>query len=217
MKDSGVEWLGTTPAHWEMKRLPHLVDIREGPGIMASDFTDEGVPLLRIANLTGGAVRLDGCNYLAPEAVARKWNHFRVRSKDLLISGSASMGLASVVGPEAEGAVPYTGIFRLRPVNEDVAGDFVRHFVTSHAFLDQVNALKTGVGVQHYGPTHLRRVYAPSPPSTEQELIARFLRVETVKIDSLVRRIRNAIDRLKELRAALTSAAVTGKIDVRTA
>jgi type I restriction enzyme S subunit len=52
------------------------------------------------------------------------------------------------------------------------------------------------------------------PPEPQQRAIAAFLDQETVRIDALVAKVRNAIDRLKELRTALLSAAVTGKIDV---
>jgi type I restriction enzyme S subunit len=55
----------------------------------------------------------------------------------------------------------------------------------------------------------------PIPPTTEQVQIVAFIRQETTKIEALVAQIREAIDRLKELRTALISAAVTGKIDVR--
>jgi restriction endonuclease S subunit len=54
------------------------------------------------------------------------------------------------------------------------------------------------------------------PPPDEQRTIAVFLDRETARIDLLIAKIRDAIDRLKELRTALISAAVTGKIDLRT-
>ena len=55
----------------------------------------------------------------------------------------------------------------------------------------------------------------PQPPHREQRAIAAFLDRETARIDALVAKVREAIERLKELRTALISAAVTGKIDVR--
>ena len=60
--------------------------------------------------------------------------------------------------------------------------------------------------------SHYRLIF---PPSKEQHAIAAFLDRETAQIDALVAKIREAIERLKELRTALISAAVTGKIDVR--
>ena len=55
------------------------------------------------------------------------------------------------------------------------------------------------------------------PPPCEQRAIGNHLDRETAKIDALVAKVREAIERLKELRTALISAAVTGKIDVREA
>ena len=55
----------------------------------------------------------------------------------------------------------------------------------------------------------------PLPALDEQKLIAAYLDRETARIDALVAKVRNAITHLKELRTALISAAVTGKIDVR--
>ena len=66
-------------------------------------------------------------------------------------------------------------------------------------------------------PDAFRELSTPLPPIDEQRVIAAFLDWETVKIDALVAKIHEAIDRLKELRTALISAAVTGKIDVREA
>ncbi|MBI1892782.1 MAG: restriction endonuclease subunit S [Candidatus Rokubacteria bacterium] len=216
MKDSGgIEWLGQIPAHWEAKRLPFVVIVQEGPGIMASDFLEDGVPLLRIGNLTQGSVTLDGCNFLSPEKVESRWRHFRLEEGDLLISGSASTGQVSFVDSAAAGSIAYTGIFRLRPVGGNVLKEFVAYFVGSAAFLDQVNTLRTGVGIQHYGPKHLRSVWVPLPPFQEQLSIREVLDVETGKIDALIARVRKGIERLKEYRAGVISAAVTGKIDVR--
>jgi restriction endonuclease S subunit len=60
-----------------------------------------------------------------------------------------------------------------------------------------------------------RNVLLPQPPEPEQRAIAAFLDRETARIDALVAKVREAIERLKELRTALISAAVRGKIDVR--
>jgi len=215
MRDSGVEWLGEIPAHWEVKPLKIGVEFLEGPGIMAADFANDGVPLLRIAGIGARTATLDGCNYLSPELVDRRWKHFRVRSGDLLISGSASTGFCSEVDAETEGAVPYTGIIIIRPRVDTTEKAFLRWFFLSQGFLTQTELARSGSAIQHFGPSHLSRMCMVVPPTSEQLLIADFLDRETARIDALMAKIRDAIDRLKELRTALISAAVTGKIDVR--
>ena len=110
-----VELLGGVPEHWAVKPLKCCVHFIEGPGILAMDFVNDGVPLLRIGGLGGRMATLDGCNFLLPDLVRRKWAHFRVEVGDLLISGSASTGLCSEVDEVTVGAIPYTGIIIVRP------------------------------------------------------------------------------------------------------
>ena len=79
----------------------------------------------------------------------------------------------------------------------------------------QLEAGALGATIRGVNIRDLKRASIPVPPRIEQEEIASFLERETAKNDALVAKVREAIDRLKELRSALISAAVTGKIDVR--
>lgn len=215
MKDSGVEWLGEVPAHWKVMPFRYGVDYQEGPGILADDFHDDGVPLLRVAGVQSQWASLSGCNYLDPEKVAKKWEHFRLVKGDLLISASASMGTICEVGEEAEGAIPYTGIIRMREKIGLLEKGFIRHLVVSSQFLTQIDLLKTGATIQHFGPTHLSQMFVVRPPENEQRDIAEFIDDELEKLEALQSDTTRAIELLKERRSALISAAVTGQIDVR--
>lgn len=215
-KDSGIEWLGDVPEGWEVKPLKRAIKFIEGPGIMASDFMDDGVPLLRISCIGGRKVTLNGCNHVAENLATSKWAHFRVKIHDLLISGSASTGFCSEVDEVAAGAIPYTGIIIIRPC-EDVSRDFIRWFFLADYFADQTSLAKTGATIQHFGPSHLAKMTITLPREPEQIVIANYLDRETTKIDKLVEKVEAAITRLQEYRTALITAAVTGKIDVRKA
>ena len=215
MKDSGIEWLRETPANWDAVPFKREIDYVEGPGIMASDFRDEGVPLLRISGIDGRWVSLKGCNYLPPELVRRRWSHFQVRSGDLLISGSASTGFCSEVDERIAGAIPYTGIIIIRPSVARMSKDFVRWMLLSDVFATQVALARSGSTIQHFGPSHLSKMQIVTPPLSEQTAIAHHLDFETFRLDRLIDRVGKAIDHLNEFRTALISATVTGKIDVR--
>ncbi|HEY8084043.1 MAG TPA: restriction endonuclease subunit S [Methylophilaceae bacterium] len=216
MKNSGIEWLGEVPEHWEVIPLKVAIDFQEGPGIMAVDFHDEGIPLLRVAGIQTRWATLDGCNYLDPEKVEKQWNHFRLTRGDLLISASASMGTVCEVDEQTEGAIPYTGLIRLRGKDGVMTRSFIRSLVISALFSTQIDLLKTGSTIQHFGPFHLSQMKVTCPPSIEQEEIAKFINLETAKLDNLTAEAQRGIELLKEHRSALISAAVTGKIDVRT-
>ncbi|SDR87787.1 restriction endonuclease subunit S [Pseudomonas oryzae] len=215
MKDSGVEWLGEVPAHWPVVPFGLAFEYQEGPGIMAVDFRDEGVPLIRISGIQGRWVTLDGCNYLEPSKVQGKWAHFRLDKGDLIISGSASMGLVSEVGEDVAGAVAYTGLIKLKPRAKISVRDFIRSVVGSYQFYAQIDLLKAGSTIQHFGPTHLSQMKIVLPPVNEQVQIAAYVADASVQFDELLGEAEKTNALLQERRSALISAAVTGKIDLR--
>jgi type I restriction enzyme, S subunit len=212
-KDSGVEWLGEVPEQWKVVPFSLAIEYQEGPGIMTADFHDEGVPLLRISGVQQRWANLQGCNYLDPAKVKSKWSHFQLEHGDLLISASASMGTICEIGEEAVGAIPYTGLIRLKPRLGFSDKNFVRFIVGSFQFSTQIDLFKAGSTIQHFGPTHLSQMKVVLPPISEQTQIARFLDRETARIDALIAEQQRLIELLKEKRQAVISHAVTKGID----
>ena len=162
------------PDGWTWAILPEVVLFQEGPGILKKDFRDEGVPLIRISGLKSDKVLLDGCNYLDPVMVENKWKHFKLELGDVILCTSASIGKASIVGPEAVGAIPYTGQIRFK-MTKSLIREYFLYFAKSDTYLNQIDRMKTGNCIQHYGPTHLKEVYIPIPPIEEQERIIKQL------------------------------------------
>ena len=155
------------PNGWIWASLPEVVFFQEGPGIMKKDFRDSGVPLIRISGLQTDKVSLEGCNFLDPEMVESKWKHFKLEMGDIVICTSASIGKVSIVDSETVGAIPYTGQIRFQ-MSPAITKDYFLYFAMSDIYLNQVNLLKTGNCIQHYGPTHLKQVIVPLPPIDEQ-------------------------------------------------
>jgi len=163
------------PIHpdWPMVELASVARFQEGPGILAKDFRNEGVPLVRLAGLGGATVTLNGCNYLNPELVVQKWNHFRLQVGDILVSTSASFGRPAIVGPEAAGAVFYTGLIRFRPLDSTLDSKYLETFLGSPEFLEQGQAFATGSSIKHFGPMHLKQMKITLPPlATQQAIVA---------------------------------------------
>ena len=158
------------PDGWMWAMLPDVVLFQEGPGILKKDFRTEGIPLIRISGLQTDEVLLDGCDYLDPIMVETKWKHFKLELGDVILCTSASIGKASIVGPEAVGAIPYTGQIRFK-MTQALIREYFLYFANSNTYLNQINRMKTGNCIQHYGPTHLKDVYIPLPPIKEQEQI----------------------------------------------
>lgn len=169
-------------SEWETVPLQDVLDFQEGPGIMAVDFHPEGVPLLRLAGLKRNASLLAGCNYLDPEKVTKRWDHFRLRKGDVLLSTSASLGEVATVDDSAVGAVAYTGIIRFRPKNPAVDADFIQYMLLAPSFKRQIEAMGVGSVMKHFGPTHLRQMTVDVPRLRDQHAIAEVLGVLDEKI-----------------------------------
>ena len=168
---------------WTERAFDEVIDFREGPGILARDFREEGVPLVRLAGLDRGASILRGCDYLSPEAVERRWTQFRLAPGDVLLSTSAALGRIAVVGPEGIGAIPYTGIIRMRPRDGSLYAPFIRYLLEGPDFQRQADMVGVGSVIRHFGPTHLRQMTIPVPPLSEQRVIAHILGTLDDKIE----------------------------------
>ena len=216
MKNSGVDWLGEMPAHWGAKRLKHLVPgITVGIVVTPSKYyVDEGVPCLRSLNVSQGAVDTKNLVFISERA-----NQLHRKSKifagDVVVVRTGQAGTAAVVPESLDGANCIDLLIVRR--SEHVLPRFVYYYLNSKTAISQAAELSVGAIQAHYNTSTLARLVVPNVPPDEQSHIVAYLDETAQDIDALIAKNRKAIGHLDELRTALISAAVTGKIDVRTA
>lgn len=163
-------------SEWPVESLTDVLDFKEGPGILAVDFRRTGTPLVRLAGLKEGAGVLDGCNYLDPVAVGKRWAQFALESGDVLLSTSASLGEVKVADESAIGAIPYTGIIRFRTQDTNVlVQQFIPWMLRAPNFKRQVESMGVGSVMRHFGPMHLKNMYVDVPDIGSQRVIAEVL------------------------------------------
>jgi type I restriction enzyme S subunit len=168
---------------WVEVPFSDAIDFQEGPGILARDFRAHGTPLVRLSGLNRGGSALEGCNYLDPETVAKRWSHFALAKGDVLLSTSASLGRIAIVGEDAIGAIPYTGIIRMRPKSDRVSAGFIRYLLEAPNFQRQAEIVGVGSVIRHFGPMHLRQMTLFLPPLVHQRAIAHILGTLDDKIE----------------------------------
>ncbi len=213
MKDSGVEWLGEVPAHWELKKLRHIGHARNGLTYSPEDvvdFSDSATLVLRSSNIQKARISLEDNVYVEkriPEAL-------RVREGDLLIcsrNGSrALIGKNALIPKELDGQS--FGAFMM--VFRSEVNEFIYWVLNSPIFDYQSSTFLTAT-INQLTNENLGGMLAPFPPPAEQAEIVLFLTEKTQEIDILISEVQGGVELLYERRAALISAAVTGKIDVR--
>ncbi len=206
MKDSGVEWLGEIPAQWTTKPLKHVADFINGFAFKLDEWGLEGTPIIRIENLNAG----EDFNYTARELPAK----YCADKGDLLFGWSGNRGTS--FGPFLwwRAGRHYVNQHIFRIVNFDVDKTWLCWMLRGVTFYVEKQAHGI-IGMVHITRGELGSIPVPVLPREEQEQIARYLEKEHTKIDALVARVREGIERLREYRTALISAVVTGRIDVR--
>lgn len=157
---------------WLDIEFPEAIDFQEGPGILAKDFRNHGIPLIRLAGMDDGVSLLNGCNFLDEELVSRKYEHFKLKKGDIILSTSATLGKTSFVDDEAVGAIVYTGLVRMRPKDGKVYAPFIKYLLQSPRFTEQIESMGVGSVMKHFGPTHLKRISVTLPSIDEQKNIS---------------------------------------------
>ena len=216
MQDSGVEWLGEIPTGWETPQLRHLIrpDTTITYGIVqAGPHVEDGIPYIRTGDMKGRSLPEDGYKRTDPEIDA-KYSRSKLEQGDIVVAIRATVGKALQVPEYLDGANLTQGTARVAP-GEEASNRFLLWAINSNHTQQRLDALSKGATFDEITLDMLRRLRVPLPPLPEQKEIAAYLDKETRRIDKLIDNIRDGIERLKEYRTALISAAVTGQIDVR--
>ncbi len=216
MKDSGVEWLGEVPSHWEVSQLKHVA--QDGTSItygivQAGPHVEGGIPYIKTSDMSGESLPLEGYSRTSSE-IDLSYSRSKVFFGDLVIAIRASVGKCLPLPEELDGANLTQGTAKISP-GECVERDYLLHLINSAGLQIYFDSMAKGATFKEITLDMLRRTPVLIPPLAEQRNIARYLSTELKSFQNLLQETEKAISLLKERRTALISAAVTGQIDVR--
>ena len=217
MKNSGIEWLGEVPEHWDVLNLGNISQqIQTGPfgsQLHAEDYVEGQIPVINPSNIQDGKVIPNWENTVTPTIVERLCEH-KLQQGDIVFARRGEMGRCALVTKYEVGWLCGTGSMNVRLHNRAVP-EFVSLTLQTQFVREWLRLESVGSTMDNLNGSILSRVPFVLPPIQEQSSVVCFLNKQTSKIDELIIEAEHAIDLLKEHRSALISAAVTGKIDVR--
>ncbi|MCY4571894.1 MAG: restriction endonuclease subunit S [Gemmatimonadetes bacterium] len=216
MKDSGVEWMGEIPAHWEVKRTKFAATLRSGhtPSRQKPEYWKGcTIPWFGLADVW--QIRDGHVEYV--RETAEKISEIGLANSSarllpegtVILSRTASVGFSAILGVDMATTQDFVNW---------VCGPSLRPeylLCVFRAMSPEFRRLTMGSTHQTIYMHDVASFSTPVPPITEQDQIVAFVRRETAKIDAMIAKVIDAIAHLNEYRTALISAAVTGKIDVR--
>ncbi len=180
-------------------KLKDFVYFQEGPGIRNHQNTSEGIRFLNIRCFVDGRLDTKSMKRVSEEEALGKYKHFLLDAGDYVVSSSGTLGRIAEVYPEDLPVMLNTSTIRFRSLDESKLDRlYLRYFLESHVFQEQVKLLATGSVQLNYGPSHLALVEMPLPTIQEQREIGKFL-------DTLTKGIQLNIEMSKTLEAMAQS------------
>jgi type I restriction enzyme S subunit len=216
MKDSGIEWLGEVPEHWEVTRLKFLMsDIKAGPfgsNLTKDMYVSSGYRIYGQEQVIPNDFSIG--DYYITEEKYQELKQYQITTGDILISCVGTFGKIAIVPRDIEPGVINPRLMRLR-CSTTVTSEYLVTILRSIVVFEQFSFLSRGGTMDVVNIGTLNEIVLSVPKISEQSTIVRFVKSETAKFDTLTAEAQTAITLLQERRTALISAAVTGKIDVR--
>lgn len=210
MKDSGVEWIGEIPAHWEVKKIKRLCLVKRGASPRPIDdpvyFDDEGTHAwVRISDVTSAG------KYL--RSTEQRLSALGVSKSVCLEPGDLFLSIAATVGKPVITQILcciHDGFVYFEGLGED--HEYLYYLFSGGGLYAGLGKIGTQLNLN---TDTVGDIHVPVPPREEQQSIAAYLSAGGTRLSALIMKVRSQIEELQEFRKALTSAAVTGKIDVR--
>lgn len=158
---------------WKIKKLGEVAWFQEGPGVRNSQYTENGVKLLNVANLQEGTIDLNKSKrYISNEEAFGKYSHFLCDEGDLIIASSGIQVdyIEKKMGFVTKDMLPLcmnTSTIRFKILDRNSI-KFLMYFFKSHEYKNQISRLITGSAQLNYGPSHLNKIKLPIPPLLTQ-------------------------------------------------
>jgi type I restriction enzyme, S subunit len=214
LKDSGVEWIGKIPEHWNFEPIKHslygIIDTEH----KTAPFVDEGEYfVVRTSNVKDGRLTFKDAKYTHASGF-KEWTRRGIpKPGDIFLTREAPAGEACII-PDNTNLVLGQRMVWLKINKKRLLPQLAIYFIYSKIGRTYIDFLSAGSTVLHFNMADIKNIPIISIPIEEQEEIIRHIELQSSKIDRAVTFELNQIKKLKEYKATLINAAVTGKIKV---
>jgi type I restriction enzyme S subunit len=219
MRDSGIPWVGEVPAHWDVKRLKHLViESVAGPygsSLTKSMYTSEGFRVYGQQQVIPDDFSI-GDYYISPDKFYAM-SRYQIFPGDLLVSVMGTIGKVAVVPEEVEPGIINPRLVRYHPDTQIMDARYLQLVMLSSVCQEPLLEAAQGSTMDGLNMGILGELQIIVPPLVEQVQINNFVRSKIQNVGQILDHISNQLTRLQEYRQALITAAVTGQLDIEDA
>ena len=215
MKDSGVEWIGEIPEHWEIRRIGSFARVTSSKRIFEESYVDEGVPFYRSKEITDLSKGLHvQTEIFIPEEVFEQVNEASPAPKcgDILLTSIGTIGNTWI----SDGRKFYykDGNITQIEANDSFDSAYVEYCFSSNVVLEQYTRLAMGSTLLALTIIKIKKILVAFPPLDEQRKIVQYLKLKCSSIDAAIKNKENLITKLVDYKKSLIYEVVTGKKEV---
>lgn len=215
MKESGVEWIGEIPAHWDVKRFKDECSKIGDIDHYMPDSTDEGIPYIMTGDFIGDENNIDfvNCKRISREDYIRLSKKMKPMYGDILLARYATIGTVRIVDIHEEFLVSYAcAIIRIK---ESSYSKYIYYYLKSDTYSEEISQyIKTNTQA-NIGIDSIGRAKVPIPPIEEQKQISEFLDKKCYEINLVLRDKEKQLLKIQQHKKSLIYEYVTGKKRVK--
>ena len=211
LKDSGVEWLGEIPEHWEVKKLK-LISHKIGDGIHTTPNYLSGTEMYFIngVNLNNGSITITDNTMSIPVEEYEKYK-IELSKGTLLISLNGTIGKLAIYNEEK---VVFGKSAAFIELKDTIFNLYVFYLFKTQYIDNYFEDSFSGTTIKNLSLYTLRNTPIPILSFKEQQSIVAHIEIECARLDAIIEKFNKQIDLLKEYRTTLISEVVTGKMKV---
>jgi type I restriction enzyme S subunit len=206
MRDSGIDWIGKIPVHWEVKSAKYILNANQEAlkETTKSDYFFRYIDISSV-DFDKGILKYEEMNFANAPSRARRI----VKKGDTIISTVRTYLKAIARIEDDKDVIASTGFAVLSPKNNDPA--FIEYYCKSDAFCSEIEKLSYGIVYPAISEFVLMNIKMSLPPIEEQQAIAAFLDIQCTKADKFITEKRQSIETLRAYKKSLIYEYVTGK------
>lgn len=212
LKDSGIEWIGKIPQHWEIIKLKKTISLIADIDHYMPDTTDTGYSYLMTGDLKDIASKIDfeNCKHISDSDYKDLSKKIHPVLDDVIFARYATIGTVCYVDIQKDFLVSYSCL-TIRPNSEKLFGKFLYYYLISDTFKIEVSQYINSNTQSNVGLDSLQKVYMVLPNKTEQQQIAEYLDKKCSEIDKAIANKEQVIEKFTEYKKSLIYECVTGK------
>jgi type I restriction enzyme, S subunit len=215
MKDSGIEWIGEIPEHWDITKIKMISDVRGRigwKGYTVNDLRDDGALVIGATNILNSKLDLSKLTFLSWEKYYESPEIMLNDGDLLLVQRGSTVGKVVMIDKHIGPATINPSMILL--TNLKINNSFFWYQLQSNVIQFIVNQFTTSTAIPMITQNQLSNFSIVMPSKIEQKTIEDYLDEDTMKIGSLMSKVELQIKQLQEFKKSLISSAVTGKIQV---